>query len=184
MTLTESAIQGFDPRTGSPVGDPVHPTPVSELDEVLAATNAASKQWSMWGRAERAAVLDRVADALDEAKDELVAVADSETALGPVRFGGEVARTTGQLRMFSGVLRDGSYVDAVITLARPEVGQPDVRRMLQPIGPVAVFAASNFPLAFSVAGGDTASALAAGCAVMVKAHPGPPGYLGSPAERP
>jgi NADP-dependent aldehyde dehydrogenase len=143
---------------------------VSELSGLLASTGEASGKWSAWSRSDRADVIDRLADALDEAKEELVAVADSETALGAGRLGGEVGRTTGQLRMFGDVLRDGAYVDAVISPARPDVGQPDVRRMLQPIGPVAVFAASNFPFAFSVAGGDTASALAAGCAVVVKAH--------------
>ena len=168
--MVDAAIQGYDPRTGSSVGEPVQPTPVSELDGVLTSTSAASKEWSRWARPDRARVLDQVADALDGAKDELVALADSETALGGGRLGGEVGRTTGQLRMFGDIVRDGSYVDAVISPARPELGQPDLRRMLQPIGPVAVFAASNFPFAFSVAGGDTASALAAGCAVVVKSH--------------
>ena len=109
-----------------------------------------------------------MADALDNRAGELAAIADTETALGGERLIGEVARTTAQLRMFAGVLRDGSYVDAVVT--HPDGVIPDLRRITRAVGPVAVFAASNFPFAFSVAGGDTASALAAGCPVVVKAH--------------
>ena len=100
-----------------------------------------------------------------------------ETALPPERLAGERARTTGQLRMFANLVREGSWVDARIDRAVPDrtpLPKPDIRRMLIPIGPVAVFGASNFPLAFSVAGGDTASALAAGCPVVVKAHPAHP----------
>ena len=103
--------------------------------------------------------------------------ANVETALPPERLAGERARTTGQLRMFANLVREGSWVDARIDRALPDrkpLPKPDIRRMLIPIGPVAVFGASNFPLAFSVAGGDTASALAAGCPVVVKAHPAHP----------
>jgi NADP-dependent aldehyde dehydrogenase len=113
--------------------------------------------------------LTAVADALDAATAELVQVAVEETHLPEPRLVGEVARTTGQLRLFARVVREGSYLEATIDHAAPP--QPDLRRMLRPIGPVAVFAASNFPFAFSVAGGDTASALAVGCPVVVKAHP-------------
>src|SRR6185295_1584111 len=94
------------------------------------------------------------------------------------RLTGEVARSTGQLRMFADVLEEGSLLEVVIDTKDPQakpVPRPDLRRMLVPLGPVAVFAASNFPFAFSVAGGDTANALAAGCPVVVKAHPGHPG---------
>ena len=114
-----------------------------------------------------------MADALDARAGELAVIADTETALGGERLTGEVARATGQLRHVRGrVLRDGGYLDAVVT---PAAGRaPDLRRINRPVGPVAVFAASNFPFAFSVAGGDTASALAAGCPVVVKAHEGHP----------
>lgn len=124
----------------------------------------------------RAALLDRIADALDASSD-LLDVAHAETALPLPRLTGERARTTGQLRMFAQQVREGSWVDARIDRAIPDrkpLPKPDVRRLLIPLGPVAVFAASNFPLAFSVAGGDTASALAAGCPVVVKAHPAHP----------
>ena len=101
--------------------------------------------------------------------------ADAETALGEVRLRGEVARAAGQFRLFAQVLRDGGYVEAVIDHATAQPPVPDLRRMNHPLPGVAgVFAASNFPFAFSVAGGDTASALAAGCPVVVKAHDGHP----------
>ena len=124
----------------------------------------------------RAAFLDRIAAAI-EANDELIAVAHVETALPKQRLAGERSRTANQLRMFATLVREGSWVDARIDRALPQripLPKPDIRRMLVPVGPVAVFGASNFPLAFSVAGGDTASALAAGCPVVVKAHPAHP----------
>ena len=125
---------------------------------------------------ERAGWLRAIADALDAAADELVPLADEETHLGPTRLRGEVARTTGQLRLFASAIVEGSYLEATIDHADPTSTppRPDLRRMLRPLGPVAVYAASNFPFAFSVAGGDTASALAVGCPVIVKAHPGHP----------
>jgi NADP-dependent aldehyde dehydrogenase len=125
---------------------------------------------------QRAAWLRAVADSLDAAVDELVVIADDETHLGQVRLRGEVARTTGQLRLFAAAIIEGSYLEATIDHADPGATppRPDLRRMLRPVGPVAVYAASNFPFAFSVAGGDTASALAVGCPVIVKAHPGHP----------
>ena len=166
-------IQGFDPRTGEPVGEPVAETTDAEVDAVVAAAVAAAPAWGAQAEAGlRAEALEAVADALDAHAGELSVLADTETALGGERLIGEVARTTGQLRLFTQVLRDGGYADAVVS---PAVGVvPDVRRVTRPVGPVAVFAASNFPFAFSVAGGDTASALAAGCPVVVKAHEGHP----------
>ena len=163
-------IQGFDPRTGEPVGEPVAETTDAEVDAIVAAAVAAGPAWAAFPR--RAEALEAVADALDARAGELAAIADTETALGGERLTGEVARTTGQLRLFAAVLRDGGYADAVVTPAEGVV--PDLRRIDRPVGPVAVFAASNFPFAFSVAGGDTASALAAGCPVVVKAHEGHP----------
>jgi len=163
-------IQGFDPRTGEPVGEPVAETSDAEVDAIVASALAASPAWASFPR--RAEALEAVADLLDARAGELAVIADTETALGGERLTGEVARTTGQLRLFAGVLRDGAYVDAVLTPAAGVV--PDLRRITRPVGPVAVFAASNFPFAFSVCGGDTASALAAGCPVVVKAHEGHP----------
>jgi alpha-ketoglutaric semialdehyde dehydrogenase len=124
----------------------------------------------------RAAFLDRIADEIGGNGD-LIDAAHVETSLPRERLVAERGRTVGQLRMFAGVVREGSWVDARIDRAIPDrkpLPKPDIRRMLIPIGPVAVFGASNFPLAFSVAGGDTASALAAGCPVIVKGHPAHP----------
>jgi NADP-dependent aldehyde dehydrogenase len=161
-------IQGHDPRTGRPAGEPVPATGVENVDAVVTAASAAFEAWRDTARETRAAALEAVADALDAHATELIALCDAETALGTARLTTELARTTGQLRLFSEVLRDGSYQGIVIEPA--EAARPDLRRIKRPIGPVAAFCASNFPFAFSVAGGDTASALAAGCPVIVKAH--------------
>jgi NADP-dependent aldehyde dehydrogenase len=166
-------IQGFDPRTGKPTGEPVAETTDARLDAAVEAAHAAFPAWEAVGPGGRADALEAVADALDARVNELAALADSETALGETRLTGEVARTSGQLRLFAGVLRDESYADAAASPAGG--GIAEIRRISHPVGPVAVFAASNFPFAFSVAGGDTASALAAGCPVIVKAHEAHPG---------
>jgi NADP-dependent aldehyde dehydrogenase len=165
-------IQGFNPRTGKPAGDPVAETTSAEVDAAVAAAAEALPAWAALADEDRARALEAVADALDEHASELVALADEETALGETRLTGEVGRTTGQLRLFAGVLRDGRYHDVAESPAGG--GIPEIGRVSHPVGPVAVFAASNFPFAFSVLGGDTASALAAGCPVVVKAHEGHP----------
>jgi NADP-dependent aldehyde dehydrogenase len=165
-------IQGYDPRTGKPAGEPVPETSGGEVDAIAQAATAAGRPWERAGPQGRAAALEAVAAALDGAAADLVAVADTETALGTARLTGEVARATGQLRHFAAVLADGGYADVVVSPGAD--GVPGLRRVNRPIGPVAVFAASNFPFAFSVAGNDTASALAAGCPVVVKAHEGHP----------
>lgn len=155
------------------------PHPDTTLDEVERVVEAAVTASVAVGRADdraRAVWLRAIADRLDAHAEELIEAADAETALGRPRLPGELARTTAQLRLFAGVIEEGSYLEATIdhpdATATPPI--PDLRRVLRPIGPVAVFAASNFPFAFSVAGGDTASALAVGCPVIVKAHPGHP----------
>src|SRR5690606_11180726 len=149
---------------------------MNEIDAVARRAADAAPAFAQVTDARRAALLDAVADALDGAADELVAVAGEETALPEGRLRGELARTTAQLRKFGDVVREGGYLEATIDHADPSdvPPRPDLRRVLRPIGPVAVFAASNFPFAFSVAGGDTASALAVGCPVIVKTHPGHP----------
>lgn len=145
------------------------------LRQLLADAVGAARPWGDASPSQRAGAIRAVADALDAAVDELVPLADEESHLGTGRLTGELGRTTFQLRLFAEVLDDGGYLDA--TLDSPDPDWPpgpraDLRRMLTPLGPVVVFAASNFPFAFSVAGGDTASALAAGCPVLLKAHPG------------
>jgi NADP-dependent aldehyde dehydrogenase len=165
-------IQGYDPRTGKPAGEPVAETSDAEVDAAAEAAAGACRPWAEAGRAGRAAALAAVAGALEAAAGELAGLADTETALGRERLTGEVARTTGQLRLFADVLADGRYLDPAVSPGGN--GLPELRRISRPVGPVAVFAASNFPFAFSVAGNDTASALAAGCPVVVKAHEGHP----------
>ena len=116
--------------------------------------------------------LDEIAAQIESLGDDLLHTADRETGLGLPRLTGERARTTGQIRSFASLLREGTYLRAIINTEQP--GQPSVRQMQFPVGPVAIFAASNFPFAFAVPGGDSASALAAGCPIVVKAHPGHP----------
>ncbi|WP_457963466.1 aldehyde dehydrogenase (NADP(+)) [Arthrobacter sp. D1-29] len=149
-------------------------TATLSLSELTAAATRAAQISAASTDAERAAWLTAVADALDANVAELVDIAHSETSLGSVRLTGEVGRTSGQLRLFARVITEGSYLEAIIDHADAAATppKPDLRRLLRPIGPVAVFSASNFPFAFSVAGGDTASALAVGCSVIVKAHSG------------
>jgi NADP-dependent aldehyde dehydrogenase len=142
------------------------------LDDVAGAARRAFTATVTSTGAERAAWLTAVADALDANAPELVALADTESHLGTARLTGELARTTSQLRLFADAVVEGSYLEATVDHPNAHTipPRPDLRRLLRPLGPVAVFSASNFPFAFSVAGGDTASALAAGCPVIVKAH--------------
>ena len=152
-------------------------TTPGDLQRILATAEGASTAWALVPAAGRAAALTAVAGALDGAATELVPLAGEETFLAAGRLAGELKRTTFQLRLFAELLADGGYLDARIDHADPgwPMGpRPDIRRVLEPLGPVLVFAASNFPFAFSVMGGDTCSALAAGCSVVLKAHPGHP----------
>jgi NADP-dependent aldehyde dehydrogenase len=167
-----SDVVSIDPRTGETVEIVAPETTTEEVERLCAAALAAAPALEQMGRAGRAALLRSLADALEARREDVVAVADRETGLGPTRLNGELTRTCYQLRLFGEVLEEGSYLEAAIDHAgdTPMGPRPDLRRMLLPIGPVAVFGASNFPLAFSVPGGDTASALAAGCPVIVKAH--------------
>lgn len=145
-----------------------------EVDRAVSAAHGARA--ALADRTVRAAFLRTAADLLDAAREHVIEAADAETALGPVRLGGELVRTTAQLRSFAEVVTEGSFLDVRIDLPDPDATPPrsDMRRWKIPLGVVAVYAASNFPLAFSVPGGDTASALAAGCPVVVKAHPDHP----------
>ncbi|MDN0200482.1 aldehyde dehydrogenase (NADP(+)) [Streptomyces sp. S.PNR 29] len=173
-----SEVYSMDPRTGLTVEMVASDSDAAEVSRVCAVAAEATAGLDRMGPAGRAELLEAIAAELQSDGEALVGVADRETALGADRLRGELARTCGQLRFFAEVLREGSYLDAVIdhaaaaSPAGPE--RPDMRRVLLSFGPVAVFGSSNFPLAFSVAGGDTASALAAGCPVVVKAHPSHP----------
>ena len=150
----------------------------ADVDAALALADSAFAVYRETTGWQRAALLERIADEIVALGDPLIARAHQETGLPEARLIGERGRTVGQLRLFAEVAREGSWVEARIDSAIPDrqpVPRPDLRRMLIPLGPVVVFGSSNFPLAFSVAGGDTASALATGNTVVVKAHSGHPG---------
>ena len=171
-----TTFTAFDPRTGRP-GQELFEE--ATLDDVRAAAARAARAFGAWRASapgDRAEFLRKGAERLESGREALVSTADAETGLGAARLNNELDRTVAQLRAFADVVAEGSYVDAIISPPDPSAKppRPDVRRMLVPIGPVAVFTPSNFPLAFGVAGGDTASALAAGCPVIVKGHPSHP----------
>ncbi|MCR1784015.1 aldehyde dehydrogenase (NADP(+)) [Nocardioides carbamazepini] len=165
-------IESVDARTGETLGRAAVETTADQVDAAVARATAAVPWLASQGRAGRARLLDDLSTALESRADELVETADRETALGVPRLTGELARTCYQLRFLGRVALEGSYLDVSIEHAgaTPAGPLPDLRRMNVPVGPIAVFGASNFPLAFSAPGGDTASALAAGCPVIVKAH--------------
>src|SRR5438132_4157968 len=142
---------------------------VLQFKHVDRLARTASDAFATYGRLsgrEKSTLLGAIASRLEADGDVLIDTAHRETHLGAPRLKNELARTCNQLRMFAALVEEGSWVDA-----RIDHGKVDVRSMLRPLGPVAVFGASNFPLAFSVPGGDTASDMAAGCQVLVKAHP-------------
>lgn len=152
-------------------------TTAQDYERILEAAEAAATPLARTDLPERAHLLRSVADALDATTSELVPLAAADSSLPEPRLRGEVTRTTMQLRMFAEVVEEGSWLEATIDTADPDAHpapRPDLRRMLVPSGPVAVFGASNFPFAFGLGGGDTASALAAGSPVVAKAHPAQP----------
>lgn len=172
------SVRAVDPRTGEEVGPEYGFGTAVEVDVAASLAARAHAVYRATGPEERAAFLERVADEITALGDTLVAQVLLETGLPEPRVRGEIGRTTGQLRLFASVVRDGTFHGARIEPALPDrtpLPRPDLRQRQVPLGPVAVFGASNFPLAFSVAGGDTASALAAGCPVVVKAHEAHPG---------
>ena len=173
-----STFHAVDPSTGAPGAAFEEATPADVHDAVTAAQRGVPRRRAARSRARARRCCAAPPQRLRAAGDEIVAVAGAETGLPEGRLRGELERTAGQLEAFAAVVDAGDYVEAIIDRADPDakpIPRPDVRRMLVPIGPVAVFGASNFPLAFSTAGGDTASALAAGCPVIVKGHPSHPG---------
>ena len=183
MKLSGQSIIGF--RAGSASKEVFHATNArtgerlepgfssATAEEVDAAAVLANEAFAIYSRAtgrEKAAFLRAIAANIESIAPELIERAEQETALPKARLQGETARTCGQLRLFAQVAEEGSWVMARVDRAdaeRKPAPKPDLRSMLRPLGPVVVFGASNFPLAFSVAGGDTASALAAGCPVIV-----------------
>ena len=168
-------VNSVDATTGQALPYDFYQATGQEVDRAACAAAAAYPAYKALSAERRAAFLDAIADELDALDDQFVALVCRETALPAARIAGERGRTSGQMRLFATVLRRGDFYAARIDQALPErtpLPRPDVRQYRIGLGPVAVFGASNFPLAFSTAGGDTASALAAGCPVVFKAHSG------------
>ncbi|MGD1877741.1 MAG: aldehyde dehydrogenase (NADP(+)) [Kiloniellaceae bacterium] len=174
-------IAGDTTFDSDPAHGPSHAYAVGTPDHVDAAAKAAEEAFTSYGytsRAERAAFLNKIADEIEARGDAITEIGTQETGLPEARLNGERGRTTGQLRLFASHIEKGDYLDRRHDAALPDrqpLPRPELRLMQRPIGPVAVFGASNFPLAFSTAGGDTAAALAAGCPVVVKGHSAHPG---------
>jgi alpha-ketoglutaric semialdehyde dehydrogenase len=174
----ETRFSAIDPATGDTLEPSFSSAGAEAVSQAAALAAAAFPSYSATDPASRAGFLEACAEAILAIGDELIVRAMAETGLPRARLEGERGRTVGQLRLFAQTVRQGDWLDATIDPALPErapLPRPDLRRLNVALGPVAVFGASNFPLAFSVAGGDTASALAAGCPVIVKGHPAHPG---------
>jgi NADP-dependent aldehyde dehydrogenase len=177
-TASGGVFYAVNARTGERLEPPCHSAGDRDLDEAVALAAAAAAGYRTLPRSQRAEFLREIASQLESHGTALVERVMLETALPEARVRGELDRTANQLRFFAGIVEEGSWVDARIDTGDPKrkpAPKPDVRSMLRPLGPVAVFCAANFPLAFSVAGGDTASALAAGNPVVVNAHFSHPG---------
>src|SRR4029077_9268947 len=175
---TSASFSAWNPATGEKTDPAFFSASQEDIDLAAELAHKAFSSYSRTPGRERASFLNLVASHLESITDLLVARAHSKTALPEPRLKSETARTCNQLRLFASVVEEGSWVSARIDHADPDrkpLSKPDIRSMLHPLGPVVGFGASNFPLAFSVAGGDTASALAAGNPVIVKAHPAHPG---------
>lgn len=175
---TGLSFRGVNPANALPLEPAYYTASLDDIDSAARLAADAFPPFAKLSGRERAEFLRKIAEGLTAAGAAIVERANAETGLPVARLQGELARTTGQLKLFAELIEEGSWVDARIDEAdreRKPIPRADVRSMLRPIGPVAIFGASNFPLAFSVAGGDTASALAAGNPVIVKAHPAHPG---------
>lgn len=174
VNANEKNLNAINPATGLAIEGDFFKANESLVNDALASATEAFQLYRSINKDLKAAFLNAVADEIAAITEELVKRAAEESGLPLPRLQGEVGRTTGQLRLFANLVAEGSWVNAIIETAQPDrqpLPKSDIRRMMIPIGPVVVFGASNFPLAFSVAGGDTASALASGCPVVVKAHP-------------
>ena len=172
------SFRAISPETNSLLDPRFFSATPEEVDRAAQLAHDAFSAYGQLSGKAKAAFLRSIASNIESISDSLVARTHLETSLPVPRLQGELARTCGQLRLFANVVEDGSWASLRIDRAAPDrkpARKPDVRSVLRPVGPVVVFGASNFPLAFSVAGGDTASALAAGNPVIVKAHPAHPG---------
>jgi alpha-ketoglutaric semialdehyde dehydrogenase len=171
-------FQAVNPETGEKMLPLFYEATRQEVDEAVLKAWSAFKAYNQKNGEEKALLLQTIADEIINLGDDLVNRCHEETGLPTERLKGERGRTVNQLRLFADLLKEGSWVEARIDRADPgrqPAPKPDIRSMQKALGPVGIFGAGNFPLAFSVAGGDTASALAAGCPVVVKAHPAHPG---------
>lgn len=170
-----SPLPAVNPATAEALTPPYYSASRADIERAAELATGASAEYGRWPGSRKAALLRRIADLFEGSSAGIIERANLETALPLPRLQGETARTCGQLRLFATLVEDGWWLDARIDHGDPgrkPVAKPDVRSMLTPAGPVVVFSSSNFPFAFSVAGGDTASALAAGCPVIVKPHQG------------
>jgi len=177
-TASGADFRALNPATGESLEPAYVSASSADVERAVELAVDAFAVFTQIGGKARAALLRRIADRLDQLREPIAQRAHLETALPMPRLLGEVGRTSGQLRLFASVIEEGSWVEARIDPALPDrqpLPRPALRSMLRPLGPVAIFGASNFPIAFSAAGGDTASALAAGCPVIFKAHPAHPG---------
>ncbi len=173
-----ATFQAFDPVKDAPLEPSFLSASTEDVERAVQLASEAAPAWAKLGGAERRRFLEAIATNLEAKVEDLVGRATLETGLPAARLNGEVARTCGQLRLYGEAAERGDWLDARIETAQPDrkpLPKPDHRSMLRPLGPVVVFGSSNFPFAYSVAGGDTASAFAAGCPVIVKAHPAHPG---------
>lgn len=171
----DKILKSLNATTGEALDFDFHQATEQEVNRAIEAAHAAFKTYRHTSPEQRAVFLETIADELDALGEEFLNTISLETALPIARLQGERGRTSGQMRLFAKVLRRGDFLGARIDTALPDrqpLPRPDLRQVKIGVGPVAVFGASNFPLAFSTAGGDTASALAAGCSVVVKAHSG------------
>src|SRR5579875_2060142 len=174
----ETTFRAYDPAKGEAMETLFHEATADEVDRAATLANEAALAMRDLDAERIADFLMSVHEKILGIGDQLIEMASRESGLDEARLKGERERTLNQIKMFAGVVKEGSWVDARIETALPDrkpAPRPDLRRMMEPIGPVAVFGASNFPLAFSVAGGDSISAFAAGNPVIVKAHPAHPG---------
>lgn len=174
----ETTFHGINPATGHELAPGYRTASPAQVRQACAAAASAAEPYRHIKLSDRAALLDAIADNIEALGEPLIHRAMEETGLPQARLEGERARTTGQLRLFANVVRQGDFLDRKrepSASTRAPSPQPELRSINIPLGPVAVFGASNFPLAFSVAGGDTAAGLAAGCPVVFKAHPAHPG---------
>lgn len=179
------AFRAVNPATGAEIETEFNAASVADADKAMQLAATAFEIYSLTDRKTKAAFLRSIATEINNIGDALIEQAMAESGLPAARLQGERGRTTGQLNMYASFIEEGSWVEAIIDTAIPDrqpLPRADIRKMMVPIGPAVVFGASNFPLAFSVAGGDTCSALAAGCPVVVKAHPAHPGTSALVAE--